>query len=141
MSIQFILLPLFVQVVLTFALGFWLAGLRAPAVRRGKIKPRDIALREPNWPKHMLQVGNSYQNQFEVPVLFYVLTVLAIVTKQADLLFVVLAWVFVLSRVAHAYVHVTSNHLGRRGAWFGIGAVVLAIMWLIFIVRVLLVLP
>lgn len=141
MSIQFILLPLFVQVVLTFALGFWLAGLRAPAVRRGEIKPRDIALREPNWPKHMLQVGNSYQNQFEVPVLFYVLTVLAIVTKQADLLFVVLAWVFVLSRVAHAYVHVTSNHLGRRGAWFGIGAVVLAIMWLIFIVRVLLVLP
>jgi len=141
MPIQFILLPLFVQVVLTFALGFWLAGLRAPAVRRGEIKPRDIALREPNWPKHMLQVGNSYQNQFEVPVLFYVLTVLAIVTKQADLLFVVLAWVFVLSRVAHAYVHVTSNHLGRRGAWFGIGAVVLAIMWLIFIVRVLLVLP
>lgn len=141
MSIQFILLPLFVQVVLTFALGLWLAGLRAPAVRRGEIKPRDIALREPNWPKHMLQVGNSYQNQFEVPVLFYVLTVLAIVTKQADLLFVVLAWVFVLSRVAHAYVHVTSNHLGRRGAWFGIGAVVLAIMWLIFIVRVLLVLP
>jgi hypothetical protein len=141
MSIQFILLPLFVQVVLTFALGFWLAGLRAPAVRRGEIKPRDIALREPNWPKHMLQVGNSYQNQFEVPVLFYLLTVLAIVTKQADLLFVVLAWVFVLSRVAHATVHVTSNHLGRRGAWFGIGALVLAIMWLIFIVRILVVLP
>jgi len=141
MSIQFILLPLFVQVVLTFVLGFWLAALRAPAVRRGEIKPHDIALREPNWPKHTLQVGNSYQNQFEVPVLFYVLTVLAIITKQADLLFVVLAWVFVLSRVAHAYVHVTDNHLGRRGALFGIGAVVLAIMWLIFVVRILLVLP
>jgi hypothetical protein len=141
MSIQFILLPLFVQVVLTVVLGFWLAGLRVPAVRRGEIEPRDIALREPNWPKHTLQVGNSYQNQFEVPVLFYVLTILAIITKQADLLFVVLAWVFVLSRVAHATVHVTDNHLGRRGALFGIGALVLAIMWLIFIVRILLALP
>ena len=100
MSVAFVLLPLFVQVVLTFVVGFWLAGLRAPAVRRGEIKPRDIALREPNWPKHTLQVGHSYQNQFEIPVLFYVLTILAIVTKQADLLFVVLSWVFVLSRVA-----------------------------------------
>jgi hypothetical protein len=125
MSIQMILLPLFVQVALTFGLGFWLAGLRAPAVRRGEVKPRDVALREPNWPKHMLQIGNSYQNQFEVPVLYYLLTVLAIVTKQADLLFVVLSWLFVLSRLAHAYVHVTDNHLGRRGALFGIGAVIL----------------
>jgi len=138
MSIQMILLPLFVQVALTLGLGFWIGATRVPAVRRGEVKPGDIALREPNWPKHMLQIGNSYQNQFEAPVLYYLLTVLAIATKLADLLFVVLAWIFVLSRLAHAYVHVTDNHLGRRGALFGIGAVVLAIMWLIFIARVLL---
>jgi hypothetical protein len=138
MSIQMVLLPLFVQVALTFGLGFWLGGVRAPAVRRGEVKPRDIALRQPNWPTHMLQIGNSYQNQFEAPVLYYLLTVLAIVTRQADLLFVVLAWVFVLSRLAHAYVHVTSNRLAQRGALFGVGAVVLAVMWLIFVVRVLL---
>ena len=50
-----------------------------------------------------------------MPVLFYVLTVLAVITKQADLLFVLLAWVFVLSRLAHAYIHVTSNDLRLRG--------------------------
>lgn len=138
MSIQMILLPLFVQVVLTFVLGFWLAALRTPAVRSGEVKPRDIALREPNWPKHTLQIGNSYLNQFEAPVLFYVLTILAIVTRQADMLFVALAWVFVLLRVAHAYVHVTDNNLSRRGLLFGASATVLAIMWLIYIARVLL---
>jgi hypothetical protein len=138
MSIQMILLPLFVQVVLTFVLGFWLAALRTPAVRSGEVKPRDIALREPNWPKYTLQVGNSYLNQFEAPVLFYVLTILAIVTRQADMLFVALAWVFVLLRVAHAYVHVTDNNLSRRGLLFGASATVLAIMWLIYIARVLL---
>jgi hypothetical protein len=138
MSIQMILLPVFVQVVLTFVLGFWLAALRAPAVRSGEVKARDIALREPNWPKHTLQVGNSYLNQFEAPVLFYVLTILAIVTRQADMLFVALAWVFVLLRVAHAYVHVTDNNLSRRGLLFGASATVLAIMWLIYIARVLL---
>jgi hypothetical protein len=141
MSIPFILLPLFVQVALTLALGFWLGGLRTTAVRRGQIKPQDIALGQPNWPKPVLQVGNCFRNQFELPVLFYVLTILAIVTRQADLLFVLLSWVFVLSRLAHATIHVTSNRLTQRGAMFGVGALVLTIMWLIFIVRILLGLP
>ena len=57
------------------------------------------------------------------------------------MLFVVMAWIFVLTRLAHAYVHVTSNNLRARGAFFGIGALVLAIMWLIFIVRIMLGLP
>ena len=88
-----------------------------------------------------MQVGYSFQNQFELPVLFYVLTILAIITKHADLLFVVLAWIFVLSRLAHAYIHVTSNDLKLRGPFFGVGALVLAIMWLIFIVKIMLGLP
>jgi hypothetical protein len=141
MSIPFILLPLFVQVALTLALGFWLGGQRTTAVRRGEIKPRDIALGQPNWPKPILQVGNCFRNQFELPVLFYVLTILAIITRQADLLFVLLSWVFVLSRLAHATIHVTSNRLTHRGAMFGVGALVLTIMWLISIVRILFGLP
>ena len=51
MSIQAVLLPLFVQVVLTFVLLFWTGHLRVGAVRRGEVQPRDIALREPNWGK------------------------------------------------------------------------------------------
>jgi hypothetical protein len=141
MSISFVLLPLFVQVLLTFAVGFWLAGVRTPVLRRGEVKPQDIALREPNWPKQAMQIGNSYQNQFELPVLFYVLTILAIMTRHADLLFVLLSWVFVVTRVLHALVHVTSNDLRQRGALFGVGALVLAIMWLVFIVRILFGLP
>ncbi len=141
MSIQAILLPLFVQVALTIGLGIWLASQRVPMIRRREVHPRDIALGQPNWPGHALQVGNSFRNQFELPVLFYVLTMLSIITRHADLLFVVLAWVFVLSRLAHAYVHTTSNRLSRRGACYGIGALVLLIMWLIFAVRILLSLP
>jgi hypothetical protein len=138
MSIQSILLPLFVEVVLTFVLGFWSASVRLAAVRRGDVRPRDVALREPNWPKRETQIANAYHNQLELPVLFYVLTVLAIITRHADFLFVVLAWLFVLLRLAHAYIHVTSNHMGQRFAAFAAGAVVLAVMWGIFILRILL---
>jgi len=138
MSIQSILLPLFVEVVLTFVLGFWSASVRLGAVRRGDVRPRDVALREPNWPKRETQIANAYHNQLELPVLFYALTVLAIITRHADFLFVVLAWLFVLLRLAHAYIHVTSNHMGQRFAAFVAGAVVLAVMWGIFMLRILL---
>ena len=141
MSIQAILAPLFVEVLLTFVVGFWLARLRTSELTGRTIRPQDIDLGQPNWPRRTMQVANSYRNQFELPVLFYMLTILAILTKHADFLFVVLAWVFVLSRVIHAYIHVTSNELRSRGLSFGVGAVVLFIMWVIFIVRILLGLP
>jgi hypothetical protein len=51
---------------------------------------------------------------------------------------VVLAWIFVASRLVHAYIHVTSNDVNRRGPSFGLGAFVLTIMWLIFMIRILL---
>ena len=136
MSAEMILLPLFVEVILTFALLFWLAPLRARDFRSG-LREDDIALREPNWSKPALQVQYSFSNQFELPVLFYVLTILAYVTHHAGTLFVVLAWVFVIFRLLQAYVHVTNNKVRLRGAFFGISALALAIMWIVFIIQIL----
>ncbi len=133
MSSQAVLLPLFVEVILTFALLFWLSWLRTRDFQSGAVRPQDVALREPKWSARAMQVGYSYSNQFELPVLFYVLTILAFVTRHAGLIFVVLAWVFVLFRVLHASVHVTSNIVRLRGALFGVAALALAINWVIFI--------
>ena len=62
--------------------------------------------------------------------LFYVLTILEIITRHADLLFVVLAWIFVASRYLHAFIHVTSNNLRYRSPLFACGYVVLGAMWM-----------
>jgi hypothetical protein len=132
MSVQAILLPLFVEVILTFALLFWLAPLRARDIGSGAVRLRDIALREPNWSPHALQVGYAFSNQFELPVLFYVLTILAYVTHLAGVVFVVLAWVFVIFRVLQATVHVTNNNVRLRGALYAVGALALALNWAIY---------
>ena len=68
-------------------------------------------------------------------------TALEIVTHHADIAFVVLAWVFVLTRFMQAYIHITSNAVLQRGAWYGVGFVVLIVMWIIFMVRILFGLP
>jgi hypothetical protein len=140
MSYQMILAPLFVQVLLTFVVAYMLGGQRVRAGVRGEM-PANVSLREPNWPPRVRQIENNYLNQFEMPVLFYVLTILAMMTRHADLFFVLLAWVFVVLRILHAYVHLTNNVMKIRGPLFISGVFVLTVMWVVFIVRIMLGLP
>lgn len=128
MLVQAILLPLFAQVLLVFAVGIVMAKRRRDAFMSGT-HFRDIALREPNWPKPALQAQYAYANLFEMPVLFYVVVILAIVTRHADMVMVALAWIFVAFRLLQAYVHVTSNQVRYRGMMFGLGTLALMIMW------------
>jgi hypothetical protein len=132
------LLPVFVLVGLTFFLLLWMAGARRGALVGGQTKIRDIALGQQNWPTRATQIGNCYRNQFELPVLFYILIALALPLRHADLVIVLLAWVFVVTRFVHAGVFVTSNDLNRRSlAWFA-GVLVLFVMWLYFALKILL---
>jgi hypothetical protein len=136
MSLQAVLAPLFVQIALTFALLIAMATQRGKALTSKQVRYRDIALRQPKWPERATQIANAFHNQLEVPMLFYVLTILAWLTRQADLLFVLLAWVFVALRLMQAYVHVTSNYVPHRGMLFGAGALVLLAMWIAFALRI-----
>ena len=138
MSVQAVLLPVFAMVALTFVLLFRTAFARRADLTSGRVQARDIPLGQFAWTPKTQQYGNSFNNQFQLPVLFYVVMTLALITRQADLLFVVLAWVFVVLRVAHAFIHITNNRVMRRGMIFGLGAMVLIAMWVIFAVRILL---
>jgi hypothetical protein len=138
MSVQMVLLPVFVLVGLTFALLLWMAGARRQALIGGQTKIRDIALRQPNWPERATQIGNCFSNQFEIPVLFYILIAIALPLRHADLVIVLLSWVFVVTRFVHAGIFVSSNDLGQRSmAWFA-GVLVLFAMWLYFALKILL---
>ena len=85
------------------------------------------------------QIGNCFSNQFEVPLLFYFLIALALPLRHADLFIVLMSWVFVVTRFAHAGIFVTSNNIQQRSlAWFA-GVLVLLAMWIYFALRMLLV--
>ena len=138
MSVQMVLLPVFVQVGLTFVLLLWMAGPRRQTLVSGETKIKNIALGQPNWPARATQIGNCYRNQFEIPVLFYVLIALALPIRHADYVIVLLSWVFVVTRLVHAGIFVSSNDLGQRSmAWFA-GVLVLLVMWVYFALKILL---
>ena len=138
MSVQMVLLPLFVQVALTFALLFGMASARTRSLQSGETRMRDIALRQPNWPARATAIGNCFANQFEVPVLFYVLIAVALPLRHADLFIVLMSWVFVVTRLVHAGVFVNSNDLGQRSTVWLAGMLVLLAMWIYFALKLLL---
>jgi hypothetical protein len=131
----------FVQVLLTFALLVWVGWVRGAALRSGAVKIRDIAVDDGAWDMRSKQVANCYSNQFEMPVLFYAVVAFAMITRKADLIFVVLAWLYVLARLVHAYIHTGSNHVPTRARVFFVSTIILLIMWVYFAVRILLLLP
>ena len=116
-------------------------GWPAPAAARwSAARPRSGISRsgKPNWPARATQIGNCYSNQFELPLLFYVLIALALPLRHADLVIVLLSWVFVVTRFAHAGIFVSSNDLRQRSlAWFA-GVLVLFAMWIYFALKILL---
>ena len=138
MSVPAVLAPVFVQVLLTFALLVWMGRSRFAALRAKEVKVADIMLGERAWPPRVLQIANTYHNQFELPVLFYAAVAFALITRQAGFVFVILSWIYVATRFVHAYIYTTSNVLGWRFRIFLVGALVLMAMWILLAVQILL---
>ena len=126
------LAPLFLEVALTVALLLWAGVRRVDAVVSGTVHARDVSLRQPNWPTDITQIANAYQSQLELPVLFYLVMVLSLFTAQSSTSLLVLAWAFVATRLFHALIHVTTNHMGRRFYAFFAGSMILLVMWILF---------
>lgn len=137
MSVAEVLLPVFVLVALVFILLFWMGKERRGALVAREVQMKDIALDEPNWPKKATQLANCLKNQFEFPVLFYVLVAVALPLRQADFIFVLLSWVFVVTRYVHAGIFVSSNNVKKRSLAFFAGVLVLLVMWILFAARML----
>jgi hypothetical protein len=129
-----LVLAILLQGVVAFVLLAVLGNIRLPLVGSGKIRMADIALSREPWPEHEKRVSNAFDNQFQMPVLFYVGAGIALYFG-ASWVEVLLAWLFVVSRIAHATVFATTNNVHQRFSAYAIGCVVLAILWFDLLIR------
>lgn len=137
MSTQAILAPLFAMAAVTFVLMFGMVVTRRRAVMDKKTDPKDLLTRggKNPWPPQAAQFSDAYANSLELPLLFYIVVILAFTTKQADLIFVLLSWLFVIFRVVQAYIHTTTNTRKYRSLAFRGGALTLVILWVYLAIR------
>ena len=129
--------PVLAQIRLTFVVLFATGRARVGSLMAGRVKMDDIAANAGAFPEDVRRFGNNFANQFETPVLFYVLVGIAIFIRATDVVMVVLAWAYVATRVAHAFVHLTSNHVPTRFRIFVAGVLVLLAMWVLIVIRLL----
>lgn len=137
MTVPMILLPVFVLVAQIFILALWMGYERNRAIYAKEVRIKEIALTKEPWPERAKKISNSYHNQYELPVLYFVLVAFALITRKADLIFVVLSWVFVISRIVHMLIHTTSNRVPRRFFAYAFGLLVLIVMWAYFALLIL----
>ena len=128
MTSSYILWPVLAQIFLTLGMFTVLGVRKARAVTAGKVNRQEARLDNRAWPEDVVKASNNIANQFEVPVLFYVLCLVADSIDFSGIGVIVLAWLFVLSRYAHAYVHVGSNYVPFRMRLFLAGCFVLIAM-------------
>ncbi len=132
---QLLLLPVFIHVALTAWVGTRTVRARIASVRGGETRIKDIALNNRAWPDQVLRLGNNFDNQFDVPMMWYGCCALLVATGLADGVSVALSWMFVAARILHSYVHTGSNYVPLRMRIFLAGFVCMSAMWIWFGIR------
>jgi hypothetical protein len=138
---KLLILAMVLQVLLTLVLLVWMGFERVPRVARGEIAVKDIAVDRNAYPLRARLLSNSFDNQFQLPVLFYVAVFLTLWSGGAGWVEVMLASLFVALRYVHAAIHVTTNRVYRRFAVYSAGLVVLALLWLWLVLRLVILAP
>ena len=126
--------PVIAHVVLVYIVYCLIGMRRRAAVKAGNARVSQFRENQSE-PVESLFVRNNLANQFELPGLFHIVCLCLYVTSGAGLVPVVLAWLFVLSRYLHAYIHVTSNRIRFRQPAFSLGFLVLGLMWIWFVLH------
>lgn len=133
-----ILIPVLAQVLLTVIVLVLLGRARAQSMRERRQRMDDVALATAtDWNESARKLANNYANQFETPVLFYVAALFALVTRTVDVALMLLALLFVASRIAHTAIHIGANRVQPRFTAFLVGLGAVTAMWALIGWRVL----
>ncbi len=120
-----ILLPMLIQVSLTLFIFILLGMRKTSAIKAGGVDREKTALDNSAWPVGVVKVSNNIANQFQTPVIFFVLCTMFYITNTVTMSVYILVWVYSITRLFHAFVHVSSNFVPARFGLFMIGVLCL----------------
>ena len=130
MNQEHIFLPVFTLVMWTFAVMTLLFLSRVRGVKTGQVRLRYFKALQGDIPEKLATLGRHFANLFELPVLFYAVTIALFALQRVDGLYLGLCWAFVISRLVHGLIHITYNHILHRLLAYFTGAILLMIVWI-----------
>lgn len=137
MSGQQILYPVFAMALLAFTIAVIMRKCRSKAREEG-LDTEYFKLNSGSTPPdYLIRVSQHYDNLFEMPVLFYTVSLMIFVTGMSDPIFVGLAWVYVAFRYLHAVVHTVYNNLTHRKLMFLFSSLTLMVIWVRLFIKMI----
>jgi hypothetical protein len=131
MILSSLIYPMFAMVVLTFIVLMSLFKNRVKSVKEGTVDPSFFKTYQGQVePDSSIKLSRHFANIFEAPSLFYIACLAGMITQITSVLFVALAWLYVLLRAAHAYIHIGENKVKLRINTYMSSWAVLMFMWI-----------
>ena len=107
-----------------------LNGKRKSAdVKSGQFDREKAAMDNEAWGKPVVLTSKNLANQFQLPVIFYVLCLILVSLDTVTMVTLAVAWFFVATRYVHAYVHVSTNYVPARLRAFLLGVLSLILLF------------
>jgi hypothetical protein len=127
--------PMIAQVALTFVVWLRMYVQRIGEMKAMRIHPQAIATSAAAAEKlRNTTAADNFRNLFEVPVLFYAICLALALTDRVTRVQLVLAWAFVVLRIAHSFIQITYNKVKHRFYIYVLGATCVFAMWAVFAV-------
>ena len=124
--------PVFLLAFWTFAVLNCVGYARIRASFKGLVSASDFRLGEsPNVPENVRLPNRNYMNLLELPQLFYVGCLLIYIANITNPSLLVLAWLYVVFRIAHSIVHLTYNNPVHRLYVFAASNTTLLVLWVV----------
>ncbi|MGH8131429.1 MAG: MAPEG family protein, partial [Steroidobacteraceae bacterium] len=95
MSGNLIFGPVLAQVLLTLIVYVLLIREKIRAIKAGQVNKERRPLYDDAWPESVIQINNNLRNQYEVPVLFYVVSIVLWALEAVGIAALAAAWLFV----------------------------------------------
>jgi hypothetical protein len=131
MRTQAIFGPVCVLALWTLLILYMTGSRRVRAALSGRVPREAFRLGESSdVPPDISLVNRNFMNLLEAPVLFYVVCISLYMTHQVNAPIVAVAWLYVLLRVVHSFIHLTSNRIVHRLLAHALSNITLLAMWL-----------
>ena len=138
MNQNYIFLPCLALLFLSIVVLIRMFLTRVNAVRNGSVEMRYFKTYDMpvSTPSLMIQASRNFTNLFEVPTLFYMVCLFALITKNVDNIMYGAAWFYVILRCIHSAIHLTSNHIRQRMGVYTLSWIVLIFMAILLASRI-----
>lgn len=123
-------LPMATYVFYIVLLGILNFITRLSSARKRQVHIKYFKTYQGEAPESVITIGRHFDNQFQVPLLFMLTCLSTHVFGATNSLAIWLSWIFIGSRMAHTFIHLTSNNVSRRGVSYLFGVLCVLGMWI-----------